>query len=61
MSLLPPGPRPSGNNPGDVFAVTRDGDFLALLDEVEQMAELVLCLEGADDGHESSASWIKLA
>jgi hypothetical protein len=41
--------------------VPRDRNFLALLDEVEQMAELVLCLEGADDGHESSASWIKLA
>ena len=54
MSLIPPPPRPSGNKSGDVFAAPRDCYFLALLDEIEQMAELVLCLEGADDRHVSS-------
>jgi hypothetical protein len=28
---------------------------LALLDEVEQVAELVFCLEGANDFHERSS------
>jgi hypothetical protein len=31
--------------------VPGDRDFLPLLDEVEQLAELIFCLEGANDFH----------
>ncbi len=39
--FVSPGPWACGNYTGDVFAVPRDRYFLALLDEVAQMAELV--------------------
>jgi hypothetical protein len=31
--------------------VSRDRDFLPTLDEVEQLAELVFCFEGANNFH----------
>jgi hypothetical protein len=42
---------PDGNQAGDFSAVTGDRHFLAPFDEIEQLPELVSCLEGADFPH----------
>jgi hypothetical protein len=43
---------PEGHQPGDFLAVSRNRDLFALLDEVEQLAELVLSFKSADLAHE---------
>ena len=40
-----------GNKAGDLSAVTGDRHFLAPFDEIEQLPELISCLEGADFPH----------
>jgi hypothetical protein len=37
-----------GNQAGDGFAVTRDGDFLAVFDPVQEHPELVFRFKGSD-------------
>src|ERR1700722_10950584 len=43
---------PRGHQPGDFLAVARNHDLLALLDEGEQLAELVLGFEGTNLAHQ---------
>jgi hypothetical protein len=51
MGLVAAAGRPRGYQARDFLAVARNGDLFALLDEVEQLAELVLGFEGADLAH----------
>jgi hypothetical protein len=43
-----------GHQARNLLAMTSDGDFFALLDPVEQLAEFVLRLEGAYLAHDDS-------
>jgi hypothetical protein len=59
MGLRPIMSGSGGNKSGNFLAVTGDIEFLALLDPIEQLAEPVFRLEGADPGH--VVSGLKLA
>jgi hypothetical protein len=54
--------RPDWRQARHRFAMARDRYFLALFDEIEQLAEFVLCLKGADFPHKTlPISWPELA
>jgi hypothetical protein len=40
-----------GNDARDFLAVTGDDQFLTVLDDIEQLAKLIFCLEGAEGFH----------